>query len=153
MLEGGGGLWPELNIVDSTTTLDPGNPATLSVSFDGSNVHFAFGIPRGAEGPQGPGGSNGNDGATGPQGVPGPQGEPGGTGATGATGPEGPQGIQGVPGEVTTAQLTTAISTTAASANLVNALGLTISDPPTQNEMQQVVAKLDELIAALHRPV
>ncbi len=132
-------------LVDSTTTLDPGSNATISVSFDGSNVHFAFGIPRGADGARGSPGTNGIDGAPGAQGPAGPLGEPG---ATGATGPEGPQGI---PGEVTAAQLTTAISTTAASANAVAALGLTISDPPTQSEMQQVVAKIDELIAALHR--
>ncbi len=137
-------------LVDSTTTLDPGNPATVSASFDGSNVHFAFGIPRGADGGPGAPGTNGTDGATGPQGA---QGPPGNDGATGATGPAGADGIQGIPGEVSLSQLNTAISTTAASANAVTALGLTISDPPTQSEMQQVVAKIDELIAALHRPV
>jgi hypothetical protein len=40
--------------VDSVTTLDPGNPATVGVSFDGSNVRFTFGIPRGSDGAQGP---------------------------------------------------------------------------------------------------
>lgn len=43
-------------IVDGVNTLNPGDPATVSVTFDGSNVHFTFGIPRG------------NDGATGPPG-------------------------------------------------------------------------------------
>ena len=33
----------------------------------------------------------------------------------------------------------------------VPALGLAVSDPPTQAEMQAVAAKLDELIAALQR--
>lgn len=37
-------------IVDSVSTLDPADPATVSASFDGSNVHFAFGIPHGAPG-------------------------------------------------------------------------------------------------------
>jgi hypothetical protein len=41
-------------VVDGTDTLPPGEPATVSVSFDGSDVHFSFGIPRGADGEQGP---------------------------------------------------------------------------------------------------
>src|ERR1051325_3804182 len=40
-------------VVDSTTTLDPGEAATVSSSFDGTNVHLSFGIPRGQEGPPG----------------------------------------------------------------------------------------------------
>ena len=52
-------------VVDGVTTLDPGNAATVSVSFDGSNVRFQFGIPRGSNG------NNGNDGGVGPQGPPG----------------------------------------------------------------------------------
>ncbi|MCX6856072.1 MAG: hypothetical protein NTV80_14325 [Verrucomicrobia bacterium] len=46
-------------VVDSVTTLNPGDSATVSVSFDGANVRFTFGIPRGNDG------SNGNDGAPG----------------------------------------------------------------------------------------
>jgi hypothetical protein len=49
-------------IVDSVTTLNPGDNATVQTSFDGSNVRFQFGIPRGF---------NGNDGGSGPQGSPG----------------------------------------------------------------------------------
>ena len=52
-------------VVDSVTTLDPGQPATVQTSFDGSNVRFTFGIPRGGDGSNG---SNGNDGAQGPPG-------------------------------------------------------------------------------------
>ena len=40
-------------IVDGVATLDPGMSATVSVSFDGTNVHFTFGIPQGAQGIQG----------------------------------------------------------------------------------------------------
>jgi len=40
----------------------PGDNATVQTSFDGSNVRFQFGIPRG---------QNGNDGGSGPQGSPG----------------------------------------------------------------------------------
>jgi hypothetical protein len=46
-------------IVDGVTTLDPGQQATVGVSFDGSNVRFQFAIPRGNDG------SNGSDGAQG----------------------------------------------------------------------------------------
>lgn len=52
-------------VVDGVTTLDPGNAATVGVIFDGSNVRFTFGIPRGADG------SNGSNGADGDQGPPG----------------------------------------------------------------------------------
>lgn len=37
-------------IVDGVSTLSPSDPATVSVSFDGTNVHFSFGIPKGADG-------------------------------------------------------------------------------------------------------
>ena len=40
-------------VVDSTTTLNPGDPASASASFDGSLVHFSFGIPPGPQGPPG----------------------------------------------------------------------------------------------------
>ena len=40
-------------VVDSVTTLNPGEPATVGVSFDGTNVHFTFGIPRGVDGTDG----------------------------------------------------------------------------------------------------
>ena len=46
-------------VVDGTTTLDPGQNATVSVGFDGSQVHFAFGLPRGADGGTGPSGPPG----------------------------------------------------------------------------------------------
>ncbi|MEZ5386875.1 MAG: collagen-like protein [Prosthecobacter sp.] len=46
-------------IVDAVNTLNPGEPATVSVDFDGSNVRFTFGIP------------SGHDGATGADGQPG----------------------------------------------------------------------------------
>ena len=49
-------------VVDGVTTLDPGQQATVGVSFDGSNVRFTFAIPRGNDG------SNGSDGSQGPPG-------------------------------------------------------------------------------------
>ena len=49
-------------LVDNVATLNPGDNATVHTSFDGYNVHFQFGIPRGF---------TGNDGGSGPQGPPG----------------------------------------------------------------------------------
>ncbi len=46
-------------VVDGVNTLDPWESAAVDVSFDGSNVHFTFGIPRGSDG------ANGSDGAPG----------------------------------------------------------------------------------------
>ena len=80
--------------------------------------------PPGPEGPSGPGGSNGNDGAQGPP---------------------------GAPGEVTAVALEGAINGTSGNSNAVSTLGITVSDPPTQAELQAVVGKLDELITALRR--
>jgi len=49
-------------VVDNVNTLSPGQDATVDVSFDGTNVHFSFGIPCGNDG------SQGKDGAQGPPG-------------------------------------------------------------------------------------
>ncbi len=46
-------------IVDSVTTLNPGEPATVGVTFDGSHVRFNFGLPRGNDGAPGATGANG----------------------------------------------------------------------------------------------
>ncbi|WP_294227571.1 hypothetical protein [Prosthecobacter sp.] len=40
-------------IVDNVNTLPPGSSANVSVSFDGSNVHFTFDIPQGSDGASG----------------------------------------------------------------------------------------------------
>ena len=151
-------------VVDGVTTLSPGSDATVAVSYFGGEVHFSFGIPRGDAGQQG---------AQGPPFaqavVDGVTTLPPGSDATvavtfdgtqvhfsfgiprGDVGPRGEQGIQGPPGEVTLAQLNSAISGTSSNSNAVATLGLVVSDPPTQAEMQQVVNKLDELITALRR--
>ena len=52
---------------------------------------------------------------------------------------------------MTNAALASAIATTSANSNGVALLGLTVSDPPTQAEVQQIADKLDELINALRR--
>lgn len=48
-----------LAVVDAVNTLPAGSAATVDLTFDGTNVHFSFGIPQG------------NDGATGAAGPPG----------------------------------------------------------------------------------
>lgn len=40
-------------VVDGVTTLPAGDPASVSVSFDGTDVHFSFAIPQGQSGPPG----------------------------------------------------------------------------------------------------
>ncbi|HBJ87415.1 MAG TPA: hypothetical protein DDZ88_26875 [Verrucomicrobiales bacterium] len=96
-------------IVDGVSTLDPGQPATVQTNFDGSNVRFTFGIPRGQDGSDG---SNGTEGAQGP------------------------------PGEVSQAQLDSAINGTSANTNNVSTLDAAFGDP----EMEALRQKLNELI-------
>jgi hypothetical protein len=170
-----GPLFTNFNI-NATVTLDPGQPASVQTFFDGAAIRFTFGIPRGQDGSQGPVGATGPaftsftvDSVTTlgpgepatvvatldagfvrfafgiPQGQQGPQGNPG---LDGATGPQGPQGPQG---EVTAAQLATAIAGTPSNTNPIATLDIAISDPPTQSELQQVLAKLNELIVGLRR--
>ena len=93
-------------IVDGVTTLDPGQQATVGVSFDGSNVRFQFAIPRGNDG------SNGSDGSQGP------------------------------PGEISQAQLDSAISGTSANTNGVSTLDSPFADP----DMEALRQKLNEMI-------
>jgi hypothetical protein len=110
-------------VVDGVNTLNPGDPATVSTSFDGSNVRFQFGIPRGNDGNQGP---QGNDGAQGPQ------------------GPEGPQGPTG---EVSNAALAAAIAGTSNNTNAVPTLDTPFADPDSETLRQAFNA----LVLALRR--
>ncbi len=114
------------------------------------------GLP-GAPGPQGPQGIPGPQGDAGPQGEIGPAGPQGEVDPAGPEGPQGPEGVPGDPGppgadgEVSSAQLSAAFTATSANTNGVALLGFTISDPPTQSEMQQLADKIDELINTLRR--
>jgi hypothetical protein len=165
--------------VNSTTTLDPGQPASVQTFFDDASIRFNFGIPRGNDGLQGP---TGQTGVSGPAftnftvdsvtilqpfqpatvvatfdgtfvrfafGI--PQGQQGQQGNNGFDGSPGQQGPQGPPGEVTSAQLAGAIAGTANNTNPIATLDIAISDPPTQGELQQVLAKLNELIVGLRQ--
>ena len=62
-----------------------------------------------------------------------------------------PKVSKGPPGEVTQAGLDAAIAGTSNNTNGVVLLGITISDPPTQGELQTVANKLDEFISAARR--
>ena len=108
-------------VVDSLTTLDPGQQATVQTNFDGSNVRFQFGTPRGSVGSSG---SNGSDGGQGPQ---------------------------GPPGEITQAQLNSAISGTSNNTNGVSTLGQSADGSYNQTQMQDLLNKMVELINALRR--
>ena len=46
-------------LVDSVTTINPGDMATVQASFDGAAVHLSFGIPQGNDGQPGPIGPTG----------------------------------------------------------------------------------------------
>jgi hypothetical protein len=154
-------------VVDSVTTLNPGDSATVSVSFDGSNVRFQFGIPRGNDGSQGQPGSNGNDGGQGPQGPPFAQAvvdgvttlDPGQAATVqtsfdgsnvrfqfgiprGSDGSNGSDGSQGPPGEISQAQLDSAISGTSANTNGVSTLDNGFADP----DMEAIRQKVNEMI-------
>jgi len=162
--------------VDGVNTVDPGNPANATVSVTGNTLHFTFDIPRGNDGIQGQPGTNGSDGGPGPQGAQGPPfanaivdavntlnpGEPatvsvsfdgsnvrftigiprGSDGATGAT---------GQPGEVSFNDLSNAISGTSANTNNVSTLGQTADSSYNQQQMQDVLNKLDEFLNAARR--
>jgi hypothetical protein len=56
---------------------------------------------------------------------------------------------QGPPGEVTQAALDAAIAGTAQNPSALSPLSLTISDPPTQAEVQSIVDAYNSLLSAL----
>jgi len=97
-------------VIDSITTLAPGQAGTVAVSFDGTNVHFSFALPQGVQGEQG---------------IP---------------------GIPGAPGEVTTTAMTGAIaSAIAGTSNNTNSVPTMdtpfTNDPPTLADMELMRAK------------
>jgi hypothetical protein len=158
-------------VVDSVTTLGPGQPATVTASVIGTAMHLSLALPEGQPGLQGL------------QGIPGSPGQPfanviiDGVNTLNSgepasvwisfdgvnvhlvfnipRGPQGEQGIQGPPGEVTNAAMASAISSaitgTSNNTNGVALLNLTVSDPPAQAEMQAIANKIDELINALRQ--
>ena len=69
----------------------------------------------------------------------------------GPPGPQGDPGPPGPPGEVTTTDLNGAISGTARDPDTILPLNLTVSNPPTQSEVQQIADLLDAFILAARR--
>jgi hypothetical protein len=157
-------------VVDAVNTVNPGDPAAVSVSFDGTNVRFTFDIPRGSDGGQGPAGNDGGQGPPGNDGAQGPPfaqaivdsvttldpGSPATVGVSfdgsnvrftfgiprGNDGSNGSDGSQGPPGEISQAQLDTAISGTSNNTNGVGTLDSPFADP----DMEALRLKLNEMI-------
>lgn len=157
-------------VVDAVNTVNPGDPAAVGVSFDGTNVRFTFDIPRGSDGGQGPAGNDGGQGPPGNDGAQGPPfaqaivdsvttldpGNPATVGVSfdgsnvrftfaiprGNDGSNGSDGSQGPPGEITQAQLNSAISGTSNNTNGVSTLDSPFADP----DMEAMRQKLNEMI-------
>ena len=156
-------------VVDAVNTVGPGTPATVGVSFDGTNVRFTFDIPRGNDGNQGPAGNDGGQGPTGNDGAQGPPFaqaivdsvttlDPGNPATVGVSFdgsnvrftfglPRGSDGAQGLPGEISQAQLNSAISGTSANTNGVGTLDTAFADP----DMEAMRQKLNEMINTMRR--
>jgi len=167
--------WPLFGnaVVDSVTRLNPGDSATVGVSFDGTNVRFTFGIPRGNDGSQGQPGNNGSDGGQGPQGAQGPPFaqavvdgvttlDPGQAateqasfdgsnvrfqfgiprGNDGSNGTNGSDVSQGPPGEISLAQLNSAIRGTSANTTDLSTLDTGFANP----DMEAMRQNLNEMI-------
>jgi hypothetical protein len=150
--------------IDAVNTLNPGDPAMVSVSVVGDTLHFTFAIPRGNDGAQGTQGDPGGPGPVGPQGPPFAQaivdavntltpGSPATVSVTfDGTNVRFTFGIPaGQPGEVTTAALDAAIATTALNPSGIGPFTGTFSDPPMQAEMQAFAAYVESLRTATVR--
>jgi hypothetical protein len=154
-------------VVDSVTTLNPWESATVGVSFDGTNVRFNFAIPRGNDGSTGATGGNGSDGGQGPQGIQGPPfaqavvdgvttldpGQPAWvqTSFDGSNvrftfgiprGNDGSNGNDGAPGEVSQAQLDSAINGTSNNTNSISTLDSGFADA----DLEALRQKMNEII-------
>lgn len=66
-------------------------------------------------------------------------------------GPPGPQGDPGPPGEVTQATLDATIAGTAMNPSNVEPLGFTADSNYDPNQLQTIINKLDDLLAAVKR--
>ena len=156
--------------VDGVTTVNPGDPAGVSVSVSGGTLHLSFSLPRGNDGAQGATGNNGNDGPQGPQGPsfanavvdsvttlnPGEPATVGvifdGTNVRLTFGiPRGSDGAMGLPGEVSQVDLNNAqlntLSQTSANSNAVATLDMPFADPDAEALRQAY----NSLVAALRR--
>ncbi len=132
------------NLPQAGTEIDAGE---LRHQFNGLKTLIDE-VPAGPPGPPGPPGSAGEPGPAGPAG---PQGPEGATGSEGPAGPAGPEGPQGPPGEVSPAQLESAIAGTARNPSALGPYPGTFSDPPTQGELVDFANYVESLRGALVR--
>ena len=164
--------------VDGVTTVNPGEPANVSVSVSGGTLHLSFSLPRGNDGAQGATGSNGNDGAPGPQGPPFANaivdavntlnaGEPATVGLIfdGSNvrftfgiprGSDGATGATGQNGEVTQVDLNNAqLNTLSQTSNITNSVSTLdtpfTNDPPTLADLEMMRQAYNDLVLALRR--
>ncbi|MCX6899711.1 MAG: hypothetical protein NT105_13560 [Verrucomicrobia bacterium] len=84
---------------------------------------------------------------------PGATGERGSDGMSGANGMDGAPGPQGPAGDVSAQQLSDAINGTPRNVDGLGTLDISISDPPTQGEMQLVLDNYNNLVRALRRNI
>ena len=135
-------------VIETVNTLSPGSAARASVFSDGSNARYTFSIPRGQDGGMGNTGPAANPVIDPVTTLPTGQSATAsvtfdGTNARFSFGiPAGAQGMTGPPAD---------LSSTSNNSNNVSTLGLAVSDPPTQAQVQALASKLDELILALRR--
>jgi hypothetical protein len=109
--------------VDAVNTLPAGDAATVDVTFDGTDVHFTFGLPQG------------NDGSV---------------GADGSQGPAGPPGE--VTGAELADAIADTVAGSSANSNAVDTLGSSATPDYDQWLIQAMIDKMNELILALRRP-
>ena len=152
--------------IAAVNTIDPRQPAGVSVQIIGGVMHFTFNIPRGATGAAGTDGAPGGPGPAGPQGPPFANAlignvttlNPGenawvtmmfdGTNVTFFFGI--PRGIDGASG-VTPQVLDTAILGTSRNSNNVSQLTQGADSDYNPIQIQAMLNKIDELINALRR--
>ncbi len=129
--------------IDGVNTVNPGDPADVSVSVVGNTLHFTFDLPRGNDGAQGPPFADAIVDAVNTLNP----GDP----ASVSVSFDGtnvhftfniPRGDQGDPGEVTQAQLDSAIAGTSSNTNGVSTLDSAFGDPDAETLRQ----KLNEVI-------
>jgi len=156
-------------VVDNVSTLDPGTSATVTATFDGTNVHLAIGIPSGVQGVQGVQGQQGQPGDPGPQG---PNAwtfrgvwdiavnytwgdvvtHRGGAWICTGSGVNGPNNEPGNPGTNWGQVAADGTADSSANSNAVATLDTPFTnDPPTLADLELMRGKVNELIGALRR--
>ena len=152
--------------IDAVNTIDPGQPASVSVLILDNVAHLTFNIPRGATGAAGTNGAPGGPGPIGPQGPPFANALIGGV-TTLNSGENAwvtvnfdgsnvqfffgiPRGIDGQSG-LTQQQLDNAILGTSRNSNNVPTLNQTADADYNPSQMQAVMNTMNDLINALRR--